>query len=186
MKAKTRSRIRLSAEKVIPDLAAATRRLRLTQTLPIKAFGNLQLRPITPEDEPLMVPFHQALSEETIYSRYFEHISLESRVKHDRLLRICGNTAESFALVAAVPGTPKRTAAILAVGRLSRTDDPLAADFALLVNDKAQGHGIGSGGQAAGGSQAVVARVSAASSPPAAISGLVNTRYQSQKLPQAN
>ncbi len=125
-------------------LAATGKRLRLKQALRVKGFGTIYLRPIAPTDELLMVQFHQALSEETIYSRYFEHMTLETRVRHDRLARICLNSEDSFALVAASLGTSRRPAAIFAVGRLSRTDDPLAADFALLVNDKFQGRGIGS------------------------------------------
>jgi acetyltransferase len=125
-------------------IAQTARTLRLRQTLRVREFGRLLLRPMTPEDEPLMVRFHQALSEETIYQRYFEHICLESRTRHERLAGICANDDNSFALVAAMPAGPETSAAILAVGRLSRTDDPSRADFALLVNDKAQGRGIGS------------------------------------------
>ena len=125
-------------------IARTARRLRLRQTLRVREFGRLLLRPMTPEDEPLMVRFHQALSEETIYQRYFEHICLESRTRHERLAGICANDDNSFALVAATPAGPETPGAILAVGRLSRTDDPSKADFALLVNDKAQGRGIGS------------------------------------------
>lgn len=128
----------------LSNLTTAARRLRLRQTLRVRNFGRLLLRPIKPEDEPLMVQFHQALSEETIYQRYFGHITLASRVRHERLARICTNDDDSFALVAVSPGTPKQPAAIFAVGRLSRTLTPQSADFALLVNDRVQGHGIGS------------------------------------------
>ena len=47
------------------------------------------LRPIRPEDEPLMVKFHQTLSDRSVYMRYFHSLSLSSRVAHDRLVRIC-------------------------------------------------------------------------------------------------
>jgi acetyltransferase len=124
-------------------IASTARKLRLRQTLRVREFGQLLLRPITPKDEPEMVEFHQVLSEETIYQRYFEHICLESRIGHERLARICTNDDDSFALVAAVPARAGTPAAILAVGRLSRTEDSSRADFALLVHDKAQGHGIG-------------------------------------------
>ena len=40
------------------------------------------LRPIRPEDEPLMVKFHQALSDRSVYMRYFYSLSLSSRVAH--------------------------------------------------------------------------------------------------------
>jgi acetyltransferase len=47
------------------------------------------IRPIRPEDEPLMVKFHRALSERSVYMRYFHLISLDYRVAHERLTRIC-------------------------------------------------------------------------------------------------
>ena len=127
-----------------PGLSTAAQQLRLKETLRVRGYGRLLLRPIQPEDEPLMVEFHRALSEESIYSRYFEHITLESRIKHDRLVRICANDDNSFALVAEYPGGADSARAIFGVGRLSRTDDPIAADFAILIKDTVQGHGIGS------------------------------------------
>ena len=127
-----------------PSLSTAAKRLRLSETLRVRGFERLLLRTIKPEDEPLMVEFHRALSDESIYSRYFGHLTLESRIKHDRLVRICMNCDDSFALVAEYPGNAQSPRARLGVGRLSRTDDPLVADFAILVHDKAQGRGIGS------------------------------------------
>ena len=110
----------------------------------VRGYGRLLLRPIKPEDEPLMVEFHRALSEESIYSRYFGHMTLENRIKHDRLARVCTNCGDSFALVAEYPGNAELPRSILGVGRLSRTDDLHVADFAILVHDQAQGRGIGS------------------------------------------
>lgn len=127
-----------------PGLSTAAGRLHLKETLRVRGYGRLLLRPIKPEDEPLMVEFHRALSEESIYSRYFEHITLESRIKHDRLVRICANDDNSFALVAEYPGGETASRAIFGVGRLSRTDDSQAADFAILIKDTVQGRGIGS------------------------------------------
>ena len=47
------------------------------------------IRPIRPEDEPLMAQFHESLSEQTVYLRYFHMENLSSRVAHDRLMRKC-------------------------------------------------------------------------------------------------
>src|SRR5208282_2395503 len=47
------------------------------------------IRPIRPEDEPLMVKFHGALSERSVFLRYFQWSKLSQRVAHDRLRRIC-------------------------------------------------------------------------------------------------
>src|SRR5205807_1308369 len=38
------------------------------------------LRPIRPEDEPLMVKFHETLSEESVYYRYFSLLKLPQRI----------------------------------------------------------------------------------------------------------
>ena len=47
------------------------------------------IRPIRPEDEPLMIEFHRTLSEESVHFRYFSMFQLESRIAHERLRRIC-------------------------------------------------------------------------------------------------
>ncbi|HEX8201519.1 MAG TPA: acetate--CoA ligase family protein, partial [Isosphaeraceae bacterium] len=46
------------------------------------------IRPIRPEDEPLMVAFHQTLSDQSVYFRYFQALKLSQRVAHERLTRI--------------------------------------------------------------------------------------------------
>ncbi len=45
------------------------------------------IRPIRPEDEPLMVKFHGTLSEQSVYLRYFHMEKLDSRVAHARLMQ---------------------------------------------------------------------------------------------------
>ena len=84
-----------------------------------------------------MVAFHKGLSEESIYLRFFEHITLDTRTLHERLARVCANTAESFAIVAERHETAAHPAEILGVGRLTTTAKSTAADFALLVSDEA-------------------------------------------------
>ena len=51
--------------------------------------SQLVLRPIRPEDEPLIVAFHGTLSERTVELRYFNAMKLSTRVAHGRLTRIC-------------------------------------------------------------------------------------------------
>jgi acetyltransferase len=50
---------------------------------------SVTIRPIRPEDEPLMVKFHETLSEESVYMRYFHMMNLDQRTTHERLTRIC-------------------------------------------------------------------------------------------------
>ncbi|MEM9163882.1 MAG: bifunctional acetate--CoA ligase family protein/GNAT family N-acetyltransferase, partial [Cyanobacteria bacterium P01_F01_bin.4] len=103
------------------------------------------IRPIRPEDEPLIVAFHQTLSEESIYLRYFHLIKLQARVAHDRLTRICFiDYDQEMALVAEHLESETGERSILGVARLSRLHGLNEAEFGLLINDRYQGRGLGS------------------------------------------
>jgi acetyltransferase len=100
------------------------------------------VRPIRPEDEPLLVRFHEELGEETVYLRYASLMRLERRVAHERLARRCFiDYDREMALVVEVEddGQP----ALLAIGRLSKLPGGASGEFGLLVLDRAQGTGIG-------------------------------------------
>lgn len=102
------------------------------------------LRPIRPEDEPLIVRFHETLSERSVYLRYFQALNLSQRVAHDRLLRICFNDYDrDLALVADYEDPSSGRREILGVGRLTRTGGRAEAEFALLVSDQYQHLGLG-------------------------------------------
>ena len=103
---------------------------------------DIRLRPIRPEDEPLLVRFHETLSERSVYQRYLEHLHLDQRVAHQRLSRLCFiDYARDTALVAERTDE-NRQRVLVAVGRLSR-EDPDTAEFSLLVADAYQGQGLG-------------------------------------------
>jgi acetyltransferase len=102
------------------------------------------LRPIRPEDEPLMVKFHESLSDHSVYLRYFHMEKLSTRVAHERLIRKCFiDYDREMALVAArlAPDTGEHE--LLAVGRLTRTGDGKEAEIAVLVTDRMQRTGLG-------------------------------------------
>ncbi|MHB8667709.1 MAG: bifunctional acetate--CoA ligase family protein/GNAT family N-acetyltransferase [Burkholderiales bacterium] len=102
------------------------------------------IRPIRPEDEPLMVRFHATLSEQSVYMRYFHYIQYNQRVAHDRLTRLCFiDYDREMALVVERkdPATGEHT--VLAIGRLSKLHQSAEAEFAILVSDAYQGHGFG-------------------------------------------
>jgi acetyltransferase len=103
------------------------------------------IRPIRPEDEPLMVKFHETLSEESVYMRYFHMMNLTQRTAHERLTRICFiDYDREMALVAerTDPQTGERE--IMGVSRLSRHGGaPDEAEFSVLVSDRFQRRGVG-------------------------------------------
>jgi acetyltransferase len=86
-----------------------------------------------------MVEFHKELSDESVRLRYFEVLRLDQRTAHERLTRICFNDySREIALVATAPDG---TAA--GVGRLSKVPGFAEAEFAVIVTDAHQGHGLG-------------------------------------------
>ena len=103
-----------------------------------------RIRPIRPEDEPLMVRFHGTLSEETVYARYFSHLKLTERTAHERLTRICFTDYDrEMPLVAEVCEPATGSCEIVGVGRLSKAHGRNEAEFAILVADRWQRHGLG-------------------------------------------
>src|SRR5271156_4037562 len=119
----------------LPDFGGRPRRTTLDQIVTVKGHGKLKIRPIRLDDEQEMVRFHKNISEESIYMRYFEYLGLDRRTSHERLVRICINTPESYAIVVELPAASHRPAAILAVGRLTQTSEPYVAAFDTLMTD---------------------------------------------------
>jgi acetyltransferase len=104
----------------------------------------IMIRPIRPEDEPLMVKFHETLSDRSVYLRYFCSLSLSRRVAHERLLRICFSDYDrEMALVAerTDPLTGERQ--IMGVGRMNKLHAGNEAEVAVLVSDRFQKLGLG-------------------------------------------
>ncbi len=102
------------------------------------------IRPIRPEDEPLMVKFHGTLSDRTVYLRYFSSLSLAMRTAHERLGRICFNDYErEMVLVAEYKDPRTGELHILAVGRLNKLQEDREAEVAVVVSDQYQHRGLG-------------------------------------------
>jgi acetyltransferase len=101
------------------------------------------LRPIRPEDEPLMVKFHQTLSDRSVYSRYFYSLSLSSRVAHDRLVRACFVDYDREMAIVAEHREATGERRILGVGRLVKFHAKNEGEVAVLVSDACQNQGLG-------------------------------------------
>ena len=98
----------------------------------------LTIRPIRPEDEPLIVAFHSTLSERSVYLRYFHWMKLDQRTDHDRLARLCFiDYDRQMALVAVLEEQ------IAGIGRLVKSPTASAAELAVIVSDKFQRRGLG-------------------------------------------
>jgi len=102
------------------------------------------IRPIRPEDEPLLIKFHETLSERSVYLRYFYPMKLSQRIAHERLTRMCFiDYDREMALVADYRDPKTGTREILAVGRLRKLHGTDEAEFSLLIGDRYQHQGLG-------------------------------------------
>ncbi len=102
---------------------------------------HVNIRPIRPEDEPLIIRFHEKLSERTVYLRYFQPLKLSTRTAHERLTRICFiDYDREMALVAERRDDSRQ---ILGVTRLSKLHGRDAAELAVVILDGAQHIGLG-------------------------------------------
>ena len=126
----------------LPQLAIRPYPAQYIQQSTLRDGTPVTLRPIRPEDEPLVVSFHQALSDRSVYLRYFQPLRLSQRIAHDRLIRICFNDYDrEIALVVLRQSGEKPE--ILAIGRLSKLPHTDRAEFAMLVRDQQQRQGLG-------------------------------------------
>lgn len=128
----------------LPKLAIRPYPTQYVESWTLQDGTAVTLRPISPEDEPLMVKFHQTLSEQSVYLRYFHLMKLSQRVAHERLTRICFiDYDREMALVIHRKHPENGTYEILAAARLSKLHGTNAAEFAMLVADSYQGLGLG-------------------------------------------
>src|SRR5215469_5961133 len=133
-----------TAEEELPRLAIRPYPQQYVSSWNSKDGTPLTLRPIRPEDEPLMVKFHGQLSEETVYFRYFGLPRLHQRVAHTRLTRICFNDYDrEIALVAVRHDPATKEDQIVGVGRLTKVRGLNQAEFAIVIVDRFQGLGLG-------------------------------------------
>jgi acetyltransferase len=133
-----------TAEDQLPGLAVRPYPAQYAQPWTMKDGTSVTMRPIRPEDEPLMIRFHETLSERSVYMRYFIRLNLSQRVAHERLARICFiDYDREMALVVEHHNPETDETEILGVGRLSKLHGTDEAEFAILITDNAQGQGLG-------------------------------------------
>ena len=110
----------------------------------LKDGTTVMLRPIRPEDEGAMVAFHRTLSSDTVYFRYLRLLSLDQRIRHDRLTQLCFVDYDChIGLVAVEHDEALGEERILAIARLVKIHGTSDSDFALVVSDAFQGRGLG-------------------------------------------
>lgn len=135
-----------------PDPAAACRSKLVIRPYPAQYVRSWKLadgtavtiRPIRPEDEPLMITFHKSLSEETVHLRYFGFLGGEALIAHERLVRICFSDYDrEIALVVETIQAAQDQRQIIAVARLIKAYGANEAEVAIVISDHWQGKGLG-------------------------------------------
>jgi len=135
---------RETADESLPKPAIRPYPAQYVRPWRLKSGESVVIRPICPEDEPLMVRFHEPLSERSVYLRYFHMIALGQRIAHDRLTRICFvDYDREIALVAERKDPASGERQIIGVGRLVKVHGQNDAELAVLVSDGFQRLGLG-------------------------------------------
>ena len=128
----------------LPKLAIRPYPTRYEKQIALEDGSRITVRPIRPEDEPLLVNFHHTLSERTVYMRYFHWMKLEQRTAHERLTRMCFiDYDRQMAFVAERDDSTSGERQIVAVGRLVKSHTAEEAELAVIVSDGFQRRGIG-------------------------------------------
>ncbi len=131
-------------EEELPKLAIRPYPTKYARPYTLANGEDVCVRPIRPEDEPLMVKFHGTLSDQTVYHRYLQVLKLSQRVEHERLTRICFiDYDQEMALVVERKDPVTGEKEIIAVARLQRLHGRDAAEFAVVISDAWQGQGLG-------------------------------------------
>ncbi len=129
--------------KTVPRLAIRPYPRQFVRAWTMRDGRAVTIRPIRPEDEPLLVAFHHDLSEQSVYLRYAGVMKLSQRTAHERLARIAFNDYDrEIALVAEVTGADGQPQ-IAGVGRLNKMFGTNDGEYAMLVSDKFQRQGLG-------------------------------------------
>jgi acetyltransferase len=131
-------------QKEVPQPAIRPYPTQYVSQWTMKDGREVTIRPIRPEDEPLMAEFHSTLSDRTVYLRYFASLTLSARIAHERLLRICfGDYDREMVLVAEHHPQDGGRPRIIGVGRLNKLRARNEAEVAVLVADEYQNLGLG-------------------------------------------
>jgi acetyltransferase len=132
------------AEQLLPKPAIRPYPVQYVSPWQTKRGDLVTIRPIQAEDEPLMIKFHERLSDHSVYLRYFQMIGLSQRTQHDRLTRVCFiDYDREMALVAEHRDLQTDERRIVGLGNLGRARGSNEGEVAAVVSDDYQGHGLG-------------------------------------------
>ncbi|HRX85344.1 MAG TPA: GNAT family N-acetyltransferase [Phycisphaerae bacterium] len=126
-------------DQIEPEVRTPTYPDRFEKPAVDKEGEPLLLRPVRPSDEGRLHDLYYAMSDESLYKRFFQ---VRKVMPHATLQKLCNVDYEAEMSIVASAGSAE---APRIVGAASYTLDPAArsADVAFVVEDRAQGRGIG-------------------------------------------
>jgi acetyltransferase len=131
-------------EDTLPRLAIRPYPIQYVTSWQFKNGHSVNIRPIRPEDEPLLIQFHHTLSDRSIYLRYFHLIKLSQRISHERLTRLCFiDYDREMALIAESTNPDTGDREMLGVARMSKLHGSQEAEFSMLISDQYQHKSLG-------------------------------------------
>jgi acetyltransferase len=126
-------------ESQLPRPAIRPYPMRYVKPFRMNGGQEVMIRPVRPEDEPAMVHFQESLSDRTVRMRYFQPMNLSQRTSHEYMTRLCFiDYDREMVLVAETP-----EGEMVAGARLSKLQGSDEAEFAIIVADAYQRHGLG-------------------------------------------
>ena len=131
------------AEDKLPRAAIRAYPVQYVNEWTMKDGEKVLIRPIRPEDEPLVVDFHEKLSERSVYMRYFQPLKLSQRTAHERLTRICFIDYDRELALVVEHKKADGTREIISVSRMSKLHGRNEAELAVIVRDEFQAKGLG-------------------------------------------
>jgi RimJ/RimL family protein N-acetyltransferase len=99
---------------------------------------SVSVRPIRPTDAEALRRFHRRLSERSVYQRFFAPLPELGEAQARHFAQVDGQ--QRYALVALDPDRPGELVAVIRFDREPGTD---RAEYAAVVADRWQGHGLG-------------------------------------------
>ncbi|MBN2479014.1 MAG: bifunctional acetate--CoA ligase family protein/GNAT family N-acetyltransferase [Parachlamydiales bacterium] len=126
-----------------PELAIRPYPLKYVKDWKLKNDASVIIRPISPEDEPLIISFYKDVSEKSLKQRYFKVLHYPELIAHERLVKICFNDFDREIVLVIEHKQSNNSSEILGLARLTKLEGTNDATFSILVKDKWQNQGIG-------------------------------------------
>ena len=132
-----------TAEEALPRPAIRPLPTRYSAAFVCRNAAEVYIRPIRPEDEPLMASFNRTLSPYSIYLRYFHPVSPAQLMSHEQLAMLCFVDYDREMALVAEHKDDRGRLEIVGMGQLTKLQGTRDGEFAILINDQYQRTGLG-------------------------------------------